>query len=224
MYDALNKGFAHTSGEVMGWISATDMLQPGALAVVGAVFSQLPEVEWITGRRTALNEQGEVARTDPIMRWSRYSFLLAGSQRHIQQESTYWRRSLWEHAGGCVDAARRWAGDYELWVRFFRHASLYSVDARIGAFREHADSGSLGDLTKFNALCDQIAESELREQLGPLFEAYKWFDSAIGRIPKVRAGWYLGKALALKGLYAIPGPIIERKNGAWKMRVAFPRI
>src|SRR5262245_34693324 len=27
MYDAINKGFARTSGEIMGWISATDMLQ-----------------------------------------------------------------------------------------------------------------------------------------------------------------------------------------------------
>jgi len=45
MYDALNKGFARTTGEVMGWISATDLLQSGGLAVVGSVFETLPEVE-----------------------------------------------------------------------------------------------------------------------------------------------------------------------------------
>src|SRR5580700_12323084 len=49
MYDAINKGFARTSGEIMGWISATDQLHLGGLSVVGSVFRDLPEVEWITG-------------------------------------------------------------------------------------------------------------------------------------------------------------------------------
>lgn len=223
MYDALNKGFARTSGEIMGWISATDKLNPGGLAVVGSVFSQFPHVEWITGRRTALNEAGEVARTDPLMLWSRYSFLLGLPLRHIQQESTYWRRSLWQRAGGCVDGNRRWAGDFELWTRFFRYAPLYTVDALIGGFREHSDSASLGDLDKFNALCSEIAENDLHQKFGALFGAYKWVDSAIGRVPKVRAAWYFGKALALKGLCSIPRSVIQRKDGAWKMRLARSR-
>src|SRR5882724_12156028 len=58
MYDALNKGFARTTGEVMGWISATDMLHVGGLAAVGSVFRDFSEVEWITGRPTNLNEDG----------------------------------------------------------------------------------------------------------------------------------------------------------------------
>ena len=37
MYDALNKGFARSSGEIMGWLSATDMLLVGSLFVVAYV-------------------------------------------------------------------------------------------------------------------------------------------------------------------------------------------
>jgi len=223
MYDALNKGFARTTGEVMGWISATDTLRAGGLAIVGSVFSQFPEVEWITGRRTCLNEEGEVQRVDPLMTWSRYSFLCGVPMRYIQQESTYWRRSLWERAGGCMDGARRSAGDFELWVRFFRHAPLHTVDALIGGFREHTGSDSLSDPDRVNGLCQQTAEKELRQQLGSVFAAYKWFDTAIGRVPKVRAGWYFGKALALKGLCSIPAPVIEREGDTWKMRLARSR-
>src|ERR1700736_2141333 len=58
MYDALNKGFARTTGEIMGWISATDMLHMGGLRVVGSVFRQLPEVEWITGRPSIFSDDG----------------------------------------------------------------------------------------------------------------------------------------------------------------------
>jgi glycosyltransferase involved in cell wall biosynthesis len=41
MYDALNKGFARTTGEVMGWISATDQLHIGGLAVAASVLRDL---------------------------------------------------------------------------------------------------------------------------------------------------------------------------------------
>jgi cellulose synthase/poly-beta-1,6-N-acetylglucosamine synthase-like glycosyltransferase len=58
MYDAINKGFARTSGEIMGWISTTDMLHLRGLRVAGSVFGDLPEVEWIMGRATAFNEEG----------------------------------------------------------------------------------------------------------------------------------------------------------------------
>src|ERR1700680_4225905 len=38
MYDALNKGFARSTGEIMGWISATDVLQLGGLCTAASVF------------------------------------------------------------------------------------------------------------------------------------------------------------------------------------------
>lgn len=225
MYDAINKGFARTSGEIMGWISATDKLQPGGLIVVGSVFRDLPEVEWITGRRTVYSDEGMTIRIDPVMHWSRLRFLIGGSMRHIQQESTYWRRSLWEKAGAHVDASRRAAGDFELWVRYFRHAPLYSVDALIGGFRDHPDSGSLIDLAKFNALCDEIAETELRARWGQWFRTFETIDSYIRRIPKVRAVWYKGKSLSLRLLYSMPGPvpIIEPRGGRWRTRGVFGR-
>ena len=223
MYDAINKGFARATGEVMGWISATDKLQPGGLTVVGSVFRDLPEVEWITGRRTVYNDEGTTVRIDPVMHWSRLRFLIGGSIRHIQQESTYWRRSLWEKAGAHVDASRRSAGDFELWVRYFRHAPLYCVDALIGGFRNHPDSDSLVDLVKFNAICDEIAEAELRTQWGWCFETFKTIDSYMLRIPKVRAVWHKGKARTLSLLYSMPGPapIIASQGGHWRTRGLF---
>jgi glycosyltransferase involved in cell wall biosynthesis len=221
MYDAINKGFARTSGEVMGWISATDMLQIGGLGVTGSVFGDLPEVEWITGRRTVFNEEGMTIQVDPVLRWSRHRFLIGASKRHIQQESTFWRRSLWEKAGGRVDADWRYASDFELWVRFFRHAQLYSVEALIGGFREHADSNSLQDLAKFNARCDEIAKRELRA-LGGRFETMVRIDSGLRKIPVVRYFWYNGKKVLRRGVYELPGPdwprVIEYRGEKWCFR------
>jgi hypothetical protein len=218
MYDALNKGFAQTRGEVMGWISATDQLHIGGLSVVGTIFGMFPEVEWITGRRTVFNEQGVMTRVDPLMRWSRLRFLLGGSNRHIQQESTFWRRSLWEKAGGYVDAGWRYASDFELWVRFFRHAQLYTVDSLIGGFREHGDSDSVQQAERFNARCDALARGELKAvRGGSLVDKFLGMGAAMQKVPKVRFVWYNGKKWTLRALYEIPGP-------DWPPMIRYDRI
>lgn len=223
MYDAINKGFARTTGEIMGWISATDQLHIGGLGVVGSVFRAFPQVEWIGARRTVFNEQGVMTHVDPLMRWSRWRFLLGASNRHIQQESTYWRRGLWEKAGAHVDASYRYASDFELWVRFFRHARLYTVDSLIGGFREHADSGSLQQAARFNARCDQIARAELRSSGMAVLDVLVGMSQAMQKIPKLRFFWYNGKKLALRALYNTPGPDLppviryDRLAQQWKI-------
>src|SRR5271165_5297331 len=160
MYDALNKGFARTTGEIMGWISATDQYHVGGLSVVGSVFRDLPEVAWITGRPTGFSEDGMTTIVLDIPHWSRFRFL-AGANRYIQQESTFWRRSLWERAGAHLDVSVRICCDFELWVRFFRYAKLYSVDAVIGGYRSHAGSLSARDIAESNRVQDAAIEAEL---------------------------------------------------------------
>ncbi len=218
MYDAINKGFARTSGEIMGWISATDTLHPGGLSVVGSVFRDLPDVEWITGQPTWLNEEGVTAGVLDVPRWSRYRFL-AGANRYIQQESTFWRRRLWEKAGGRVDASRRIEGDFELWVRFFRHAQLHSVEALIGGFRMHGDNAGLQDIHRVHRRHDEILEVELaRAPWGRSLKLFRGISRMVKPIPKVRGLW---QRLAIKGLYRLPGPdlppVIRYRGERWTL-------
>lgn len=190
MYDALNKGFARTSGDIMGWISATDMLHIGGLRVVGSVFRDCPEVQWLTGRPTRFNEEGITTEVEPVPRWSRYRFL-AGANRYIQQESTFWRHLLWEKAGGGVDATMRMGGDFELWLRFFRYARLYPVDALIGGFRMHDASLGLQHLEECHRLHDQVIETELEHTPGGArLRLFRKVNAAIKRIPVLRYAWW----------------------------------
>jgi glycosyltransferase involved in cell wall biosynthesis len=217
MYDALNKGFARTTGELMGWISATDVLYAGGLSVVGSVFRDLPEVEWITGRPTYLNEEGMTIGMLDIPRWSRWRFL-AGANRYITQEATFWRRSLWEKAGGQMDATRRIANDFELWVRFFRHARLYPVEALIGGYRVHGDSLGLQELEACHRVHDEIVEAELEHApWGKALKMFRGISRAAQRVPKVRGLW---QRVAMRSLYRMPGPdwpaVIKYQDDRWK--------
>jgi glycosyltransferase involved in cell wall biosynthesis len=221
MYDAINKGFTRTSGEIMGWISATDMLHVGGLLVVGSVFRDLPEVEWILGWPSLFNEEGmAIAMLGGLTRWSRYRFL-AGANRTIQQESTFWRRSLWEKAGGGVDASRRWAADFELWVRFFRHAQIYPVDGLIGGFRLHGDSLGLQDMQTCYRIHNEFIEAELdrmpRSNRVKLVRLVRRINRAVESNRTARTAW---KRLVMNRLYHRPGrdwpPVIRYQQTKWR--------
>jgi len=218
MYDAINKGFAHSTGELMGWISATDLLHAGSLFVVGGVFRTFPEVEWITGRPTGFNEDGMAVEVLKLRQWSRLPFL-AGANRYIQQESTFWRRTLWERTGGRVDDSRRSASDFELWVRFFRYANLYSVDALIGGFRSHPDSLGLQNLEECHRIQDEIIENELASmQRVQALKLFRTLSTRALRTPGLAKPW---SKIVIGALRKLPAsgraPVIRYRKNQWVM-------
>lgn len=143
-YHAISKGFAMTTGEVMAWLNSDDVYEPGALKAVGEIFDKFPQVEWLTTRTPkTVDQTGQTIEIGHVYGFTRSGFLYGENLpacgwraiSFIQQESTFWRRSLWERAGGSLDLGFRLAGDFELWARFFKHAPLYSVAMPLGSFR-----------------------------------------------------------------------------------------
>jgi hypothetical protein len=150
--DGLNKGFSHTTGEIMGWVNSSDLQLPWTLRTVAEIFRDVPEVQWLMGLQTVMADDG-MPKGVFDSRWNRYDFL-GGRYRWLQQESVFWRRSLWDSAGGRIDPAARYACDYALWLRFMDLAPLYHVPVPLGAYRQHderrgtADGGAYGTETR----------------------------------------------------------------------------
>jgi glycosyltransferase involved in cell wall biosynthesis len=180
--DALNKGFSLTDGEIMGWINSDDVLLPGALASVARLFAENPQIDWITGRPSTVEEDNGGFRLHGLRKFSRFRFM-AGHYRWIQQESTFWRRSLWECSGARLDESIRYACDMDLWVRFFRHAELYSVDLPLGAFRRRAGQRSIAFKESYELEAERIIEREAG-QLDPEYAAL--FGPILGRVKSSR--------------------------------------
>lgn len=167
--DALNKGFARTSGEIMGWLNSDDMLFDGTLQVVQRLFAAYPEIEWITGRASSMNAAGEVTQIMPARPWSRLR-MLCGDQAFIQQESTFWRRSLWERTGGQLDGSLQLANDFDLWMRFFREAELHTIDRYLGCFRVRPGQRSVVQAKRYREETRQVIAREM-DRLEPGFKA-----------------------------------------------------
>ncbi|QWD74388.1 glycosyltransferase [Polynucleobacter sp. TSB-Sco08W16] len=131
--NALNKGFEKTSGEIMGWLNSDDMYFPGCFNTISEIFDKYPNVNWISGLTSAWNNVGSVINVQGSQK-NIFDFLL-GRFGWIQQESTFWRRSIWNKAGAKMDESTKLAIDGELWTRFFLHDQLYSVFSTLGGYR-----------------------------------------------------------------------------------------
>ncbi len=167
MYDAIMKGFSRSTGDILAWINSDDMYHPDALNIVGQIFSQLHNVEWITGIPTLYNAEGNCVKVFPTPHWSWQRFK-SGDFRWLQQESTFWRRSLWDKVGG-LNLQYKLAADFDLWCKMFQYAKLYSVNTILGGFREHGNQLSLTQAEKYSAEVKTITA-----QYGMRYSINRW--------------------------------------------------
>ena len=143
-YDAIQNGFARTKGDILGWLNAGDFYMPWTLSVVEKLFAAYPDVQWITGVPALYFEQSDTLRIETIapvysQTAIRKGWHNGGTFPFIQQESTFWRRSLWEKARGAdilrgQGRGQGYAADFLLWRRFAEYAPLRTACTVLAAF------------------------------------------------------------------------------------------
>lgn len=150
-YHALNKGFGRSTGEIMGWLNSDDMYCRSTLKTVANIFETITELEWVTSLfPITWNRDGSAV--DCFQRpflsrdafyEGRYSDIFPGKAlRYIQQESTFWKKSLWKRSGSRLSDNFSLAGDFELWARFYESGKLAGVSVPLGGFRIHPNQRS----------------------------------------------------------------------------------
>lgn len=166
---AINAGFARTSGEILGWLNADDVLLPGSLAYVASVFAAHPEVDVLYGDRVLIDEWDRdiglwalPAHRPAALRWADF----------VPQEATFWRRSAWERWGP-LDESLHYSLDWDLLRRFeiggarFRH-----VRRLLAGFRRHSQQKTSNDayepipdeaLREYRALQERYNGMEISE-------------------------------------------------------------
>lgn len=158
-YDAVNKGFSHCEGEVMGWINSDDKYLPWTFSVVAEVMTAFPQVEWLTSRfHFFWDGRGQAVQCEEHPGFSRRQVLGGGTLpgcgwpawTFIQQEATFWRRSLWERCGSRLNGVDfPLAADFELWTRFAKQAELCYLDLPLAGFRRHGEQKTARQMEEY---------------------------------------------------------------------------
>lgn len=137
--DAVARGFARTTGgpeDLMAWINSDDCFIPGALGFVADWFARHPDVDVVYGNRIVVDEHGR-----EIGRWylPPHDDELLRINDFVPQETLFWRRRLWDRAGG-VDPRFEFALDWDLLLRFrAAGARIVHLPYFLACFRAHRD-------------------------------------------------------------------------------------
>lgn len=223
-YDAINKGFAKSTGEIMAWLNSDDKYMPWAFSVVADIFAVFPEIEWISSLYpVGWNEKGQAVRCGSLRGFNYRSFYKGANlpgrawyARHwIQQESTFWRRTLWERTGGYVDSNLKFAGDFELWARFYRYAELYGVGALLGGFRGHGNQKTAHHMAEYVAEAEQILRRYGGKPYGKCETLFRRYISPLRRVLRPR------RLLVWLGMLYPTKVIMYNREKGWTIRTDY---
>jgi glycosyltransferase involved in cell wall biosynthesis len=142
---AINLGFSHaTKGEIMAYLNSDDLLMPGTLNYVASYFNANPDVDVVYGHRINIDSDGKEigrwvlpAHSDRMLVWADY----------VPQETLFWRRRIWDKAGGKIDESFHFALDWDMLLRFREAgAKFVRLPRFLGAFRVHATQKTTAEL------------------------------------------------------------------------------
>lgn len=121
--DALNKGIAMASGDLIGWLNADDWYLPGAFDAVVAASNRHRDAPWVTGQCLIVDGDGlEIRRSVSRYKnfWLRhYTFRRYLTNNFLSCPATFVRSSAYEAAGD-YDLAHKFSMDYDMFLRVGR--------------------------------------------------------------------------------------------------------
>jgi len=143
--DAIAKGFARATGEVLCWLNSDDLFLPGALEAVGQFFEEHPDAEVVNGGAYYIDEHDRPLR---ILSQCTYTRGVRASERRFRfydpdgvwQVATFWRRSAYSAVGGLRNL--EFSMDHDLFLRLASRQRFRVIPQYLSCFRVHPASKS----------------------------------------------------------------------------------
>jgi hypothetical protein len=180
--DAINRGFARATGDILAYLNSDDLLLPGALNAVARYFIEHPEIDAVYGHRILIDEQDrEIGRwilprhDDRVLSWADY----------VPQETLFWRRRAWDKVGARFDDTFHFAMDWDFLLRLRdAGARIARMPRFLGAFRIHQQqktSAAMADLgasemarLRLRSLGYVPAPEEVHVHVAPYLARHMW--------------------------------------------------
>lgn len=144
---AINHAWGLAQGDILSWLNSDDVLEPGVLQEVAAVFTSHPEVDIVYGDAVYVNKDGKELKNYTAQTFD-YEKLIRKSINYIPQPSTFIRRKVFEKLGG-LNEKLIYVMDLDYWLRaglFFQFHYMSKVFSKI---RLHGEAKSVKNAAPF---------------------------------------------------------------------------
>ena len=188
--DALNKGFAMATGEILAWVNSDDTISPHAVRIAVEAL-QRTGADMVYGDVRIIDRDGGHIRMFYGIPFD-YRVLLYGIN-YVGQQSVFFSRSLLDRAGP-LRLEYDNAFDYELWLRMARHGQLVYVPELRGQIRVHADAKSIAAAQRTWSDTDRIQREYWRQGGLPSFLSWRPFAALVNWYYRAKRLWRIRKA------------------------------
>jgi glycosyltransferase involved in cell wall biosynthesis len=136
----LNRGWARSKGEYIGYLSADDILLPDAISLLAKALDENPDVVVVYGDYDLMDSSGQTTEHQRSN-----DFSLAEMTEHLichPGVGVLFRRAVFEQTGGWNPKLRK-IPDFEFWLRASQFGPFLRVPRTIGQYRVHEESTSI---------------------------------------------------------------------------------
>jgi GT2 family glycosyltransferase len=143
--EAINKGFAHATGEIVAWLNSDDYYMLNTVSVAVRCFEQNPDVTMVYANMLAVDGDGQTLN---VLKYKQLSLEDLLCFQIIGQPSVFFRRSALEKVG-TLEPTFHFMLDHHLWIRLAQQGRILHVPQVWSAARYHAEAKNRARAAEF---------------------------------------------------------------------------
>ena len=164
--EAINKGFARATGEIIAWLNSDDYYLSGAVSSAVRIFEENPDVVLVYGNMLAVDEHGVTFNTLNYKQLTLDDLLCF---QIIGQPAVFMRRSALDNLK--LDSTFHFLLDHYLWIQIAQRGKILHIDQTWAAARYHAEAKNRAKAAEFGREAFQILENVKQDaNLAPILE------------------------------------------------------
>ncbi len=158
--EAINKGFARATGEIIAWLNSDDYYLEGAVSAAVKIFEANPDIVLVYGNMLAVDEHGKTFNTLTYKQLTLEDLLCF---QIIGQPAVFMRRSGLQKTNS-LDATFHFLLDHFLWIQLAQHGKILHANQTWAAARYHAEAKNRAKAAEFGReafrILDAIAQDK----------------------------------------------------------------
>jgi glycosyltransferase involved in cell wall biosynthesis len=136
--DAINRGFARATGDIVAWLNSDDTYEPGTFMAIKDVFHARPGPRLVYGEGWYIDECSTRLRPCSFVR-STFSPNYLYNRDPILQQATFWTRDLWEEVGP-LNESLNWVFDWDWFIRAYKKTKFHYIPRFLANYRVHSQA------------------------------------------------------------------------------------